>query len=85
MPPSLQRRLNRQRDDYERRFRELIAALRIRPGIDRSLLRLMLLGALNWTRVWYRPGKLLPVDIARHWIGQVLREHASVSRPRARG
>ena len=82
MPPSLQRRLNRQRDDYERRFRELIAALRIRPDIDRSLLRLMLLGALNWTRVWYRPGKLRPAEIARQWVGHVLRDHASVSRPR---
>jgi AcrR family transcriptional regulator len=84
MPPSLQRRLNRQRDDYERRFRELIAALPIRSDIDRSLTRLMLLGALNWTRVWYRPGKLQPAEIARHWIGHVLRDCASVPRPRAK-
>ncbi len=80
MPASLQRRLNRQRDDYERRFRELIAALPLRRGINRSLLRLLLLGALNWTRVWYRPGGLAPAEIARLWVGQLLRERAGASR-----
>ena len=83
MPPSLQRRLNRQRNDYERRFRELIAALRVRPGVDRSLLRLLLLGALNWTRLWYRPGKLQPAEISGQWIRQVLRNCASVPTSRA--
>jgi len=84
MPPSLQRRLNRQRNDYERRFRELIAALRVRRGIDRSPLRWLLLGALNWTRLWYRPGKLQPAEISRQWVRQVLRECVSVSSPRTR-
>ncbi len=84
MRPALQRRLNRQRDDYERRFRELLAALQIRPSIDRSLLRLLLLGALNWTRIWYRPGKLQPAEIARQWIRHVLRDCAGVSLPRAK-
>ena len=84
MPPSLQRRLNRQRDGYERRFRELIAALPVRQGIDRSLLRLLLLGALNWTRVWYRPGGLQPAEIARQWTRQLLRDCAGASRLRAR-
>jgi hypothetical protein len=77
MRPSLQRRLNRQRDDYERRFRDLTAALPVRRGIDRSLLRLLVLGALNWTRVWYRPGKLQPAEIARQWIRQLLQDCAA--------
>lgn len=68
MRPALQRRLNRQRDDYERRFRDLIGALKLGPRIDRSLLRLMLLGALNWTRVWYQPGKRTPAAIAQQWV-----------------
>ena len=37
-------------------------------AIDRSLLRLQLLGALNWTRTWYRPGKRGAADIARHLV-----------------
>jgi AcrR family transcriptional regulator len=71
MDSALQRRLNRQRDRYERRFRDLIAALRLARTVDRSLLRLLLLGALNWTRVWYRPGKLEPAQIARRWVQQI--------------
>lgn len=40
---------------YERRFGDLIAALPLAPGTDRRLLRLTLLGALNWTQNWWRP------------------------------
>jgi len=62
---------NADRDDYERRFRDLIAALKLRRVIDRTLLRLMLLGALNWTRVWYRPGKQKPGAIAQQWVKEI--------------
>ena len=79
MRPTLQRRLNRQRDDYERRFRELTAALPLRRGIDPSLLRLLVLGALNWARVWYRPGKLQPAEIAQQWIRRLLRDCAGIA------
>jgi TetR/AcrR family transcriptional regulator, cholesterol catabolism regulator len=72
MRPALQRRLNRERDKYERRFHDLIAALKLRRSVDRSLLRLLLLGALNWTRVWYRPDKRTPAAIAQQWVRQVL-------------
>ncbi len=53
------------RDDYERRFRDLIAALTLPRRADRRLLRLALLGALNGAKVWYRPGKQAPAAIAR--------------------
>ena len=52
----LKRRLVTLRDGYEKRFVELVAALPLPAGTDRSLWRLQLLGALNWTRTWYRPG-----------------------------
>jgi AcrR family transcriptional regulator len=52
----LKRRLVTLRDGYEKRFTELVEALPLPAGIDRSLWRLQLLGALNWTRTWYRPG-----------------------------
>ncbi len=56
------------RDRYEARFRDLIAALDLAPGTDRTLLRLSLLGALNWTQVWYRPDLVPPAKIARQLV-----------------
>jgi AcrR family transcriptional regulator len=70
----LQRRLNREREAYEQRFRKLIQALPLPPNVERSLLRLTLLGAINWTRVWYRPGKRTPQQIAHHLVGSILRQ-----------
>jgi TetR/AcrR family transcriptional regulator, cholesterol catabolism regulator len=79
--PALQRRLNRDRKAYEERFRQMIAALGLPANVDQTLLRLMLLGAINWTRVWYQPGKRTPRDIAQHLVQQVLRQ--SLERPTA--
>ncbi len=56
------------RELYEARFRRLIDALNLAPGTDRSLLRLTLLGALNWTQVWYRPGMAPPARIAHQMV-----------------
>ncbi len=71
--PDMQRQLRTERDRFEAIYRRLIAALPLPPDLDRSLLRLQLLGALNWTRTWYRPGKHTPAEIARHLV-KVLRE-----------
>jgi AcrR family transcriptional regulator len=57
------------RSAYERQLADLVAALPLREGLDRGLLRLHLLGALNWTRTWYRPdGRLRPADMAAQLI-----------------
>lgn len=72
-PPTLQRRLNRDRIAYEERYRVMIAALPLSEGVDQTLLRLTLLGALNWTRIWYTPGKKTPLEIAHHLVQRVLR------------
>jgi TetR/AcrR family transcriptional regulator, cholesterol catabolism regulator len=48
--------LTRLREDYEARFRAVIGALRLTPGADRTLLRLMLLGALNHSQTWFKRG-----------------------------
>jgi AcrR family transcriptional regulator len=61
----LKRRLVTLRDGYEKRFVELVAALPLPAVTDRSLWRLQLLGSLNWTPTWYRPGGKSPADIAR--------------------
>ena len=60
--------LARLRSGYEARFRRLIDALDLAPGTDRTLLRLTLLGALNWSQVWYRPELAAPEDIAREIV-----------------
>lgn len=54
--PAAAARLKRLRAEYEAVFRELVDALPLAAGADRRTLRLMLLGALNWTRFWYREG-----------------------------
>ena len=71
--PDMQKQLRTERDRFEAIYRRLIAALPLRAGIDRSLLRLQLLGAINWTRTWYRPGRRGPAEIARHLV-QTLRQ-----------
>ena len=56
------------RDRYEAEFTALIAALPLQPQADRRALRLALLGALNWTLTWYRPGRDAPAAVARQLL-----------------
>ncbi|MFZ5510666.1 MAG: TetR/AcrR family transcriptional regulator [Pseudomonadota bacterium] len=62
----LQRRMKKDRGAYDEVFRRLVQDLPLPTHVDRSVFRLSLLGALNWTRVWYRPGGKTPRQIARH-------------------
>src|SRR5215218_6733091 len=58
------------RDSYEKRFARLVAALPLARPTDRSTLRLMLMGALNWSQTWYRKDRGLGPDrIARRFVG----------------
>lgn len=66
--PSAAAHLIELRDAYERLFVEFIDALPVAHGVDRRGLRLLLLGALNWTQNWYRPGRYSPRSIARHFV-----------------
>ena len=49
-------RVVRLSDAYEAIFRQLIDALDTQPRMAKGIFRLQLLGALNWTSVWYRHG-----------------------------
>ncbi|MEE2802813.1 MAG: TetR/AcrR family transcriptional regulator [Pseudomonadota bacterium] len=53
------------RDRYEAVFRELVVALPLLPYTDRGLVRLLLLGAINWIPFWYGHGGATPSDIAK--------------------
>lgn len=62
-------RLKEHRNGYEAMFNALFAALDLAPGIDRRLLRLQLLGALNWVPVWFNArGPTPPAEIARSFV-----------------
>ena len=56
-----------QRDGYERIFAELCSGLPLPADVDARIFRLALLGSLNRTLGWYRPGRgnLSPADTAR--------------------
>lgn len=66
--PSAQPRLIALRDEYEALLSRLVANLPLPRGTDRRTLRLMLLGALNWSQTWYRPGRDSPKTIARRFV-----------------
>lgn len=57
-----------QREAYEKVFKELIDALPLAPDADRTLLRLFLLGGMNWVYLWYREGKRTPREIADRMV-----------------
>jgi AcrR family transcriptional regulator len=61
-------RLTALRDGYERLFAQALDKLPLAPRTDRRLLRLMLLGALNWSQNWYRSGRDSPEVIARRFV-----------------
>ena len=63
--PSAQHDLIKLRDTYETILRELVEALPLPDEIDRGLLRLFLIGAVNHIQVWHRPGGASPSQIAK--------------------
>jgi AcrR family transcriptional regulator len=66
--PDVAHRLVALRDGYERLFARAIEALPLARRGDRRALRLMLLGALNWSQTWYRPGRASPAALARQFV-----------------
>lgn len=68
---SVGERLARLREDYERRFRALVAGLGLPSARERRYLRLLLMGALNWSRFWYRADGDSPRVIARRMLALV--------------
>jgi AcrR family transcriptional regulator len=68
----LNARLIEQRNAYEAKFARLIDALGLPDSVDRRLFRLMLLGAVNWSPVWYRKsGSAGPREIAAAFVAML--------------
>ncbi len=59
VPPDMQARINTEFRAYGRFFDRLFAAAMkagaIDAAVDRSALRMLIIGAANWTPEWYRP------------------------------
>jgi AcrR family transcriptional regulator len=78
--PVAQRSLVELRNRYEALFTRLIAELPLARGTDRRALRLMLMGALNWSQTWYRPGgRFNPRSIARKFIALLRQDQEVIS------
>ncbi len=66
--PEVATELTALRDGYERTFAQAIQSLPLPRPTDRRALKLMLLGALNWSQTWYRPGRDSPAVVARRFL-----------------
>jgi TetR/AcrR family transcriptional regulator, cholesterol catabolism regulator len=66
--PEVSADLTRLRDRYEERFRVLFGEVKLPEGMAPGLARLFLLGSLNWTPVWHRPGRTSISEIARQML-----------------
>src|SRR5690349_24861949 len=68
--PAAAAELTALRDAYEKRFARLVGALPLARRTDRSMLQLLVVGALNWSQTWYREGGgATPAQIARRFVG----------------
>ena len=64
--------LKAHRDEYETMFKGFFDELDLPDGVNRALLRLQLLGALNWVPVWYDPkGRTTPRQIAQTFVASI--------------
>ena len=56
------------RDSYERIFTKLINALPLATSTDARHVRLMILGAMNWSPTWFRSDGDQPHEIAKSFV-----------------
>lgn len=66
--PEIKQEITALRDSYEQLFTRLVEQLPLKADVNRTLFRLMLLGALNSIQGWYQQGKDDPVKIARAYV-----------------
>jgi len=68
--PAVAERLRELRARYESIFRMVVANLPLAAGTDRRVLRLMIIGTLNWSLLWFDPqGRDSPRVLARKFVG----------------
>ena len=64
LTPENRRRIVELKDRYDALWQQVIDELKRagHMGGDAQLVRLLILGAVNWTGTWYRPGRRLSLD-----------------------
>jgi TetR/AcrR family transcriptional regulator, cholesterol catabolism regulator len=77
--PGAEARLIALREQYEARFVRIIDALPLPDSVDPSILRLMLIGAMNHAPVWFRPGRDTPQTLAQKYVANL--RHATDTPP----
>ncbi len=81
--PQVRDALIAQRDAYDRRLQALIDDLPLARDVDRKILRLQILGSLNFMPNWYRAnGRLAAEDIGRSMV-RLLRDGLGLQQSRA--
>lgn len=76
--PEFEEQLIRLRNDYEQLFIDLMNTLPFKPGTDKNIIRMLMIGAANYTQWWYRPGGKTPSYLAEQlaiMIEGCLEEH----------
>lgn len=76
LAPDLRGQLVTLRDRYDLVFKRLVGDLPLASDVDRDLLRLQILGSLNWAPTWYRPDGATPAQLARAFIRTLRRDQA---------
>lgn len=75
-PAAVRDKVLAEQRSYGGLWRSLLEAARdqgaIRADLDLSVVRMGILGALNWAADWYRPGRLTPREIARDLAAMVI-------------
>jgi len=71
MPDDIRKRLERTQRTVGRYWNGLLEAARdagaIREDLNLSVLRMLILGSLNWAAEWYQPGRgVSPAELSRH-------------------
>ncbi|GHF45567.1 putative transcriptional regulator TetR family protein [Seohaeicola zhoushanensis] len=66
---AINEQIKEQRSRYEDVFRDLFAGLDLRPDVQPNVLRLQVLGSLNFAPFWFREGGgLTATDVARQFV-----------------
>jgi AcrR family transcriptional regulator len=75
-PAAVREKVLAEQRDYGDVWRTLLEDARsagaIRPDLDLSVVRMAIVGSLNWAADWYRPGRLTPEQIARQIASMVI-------------
>jgi len=56
------------RNRYEKLLASVLDDVPVAADVSRKMLRLLLLGAANWSQVWYREDGDSPRDLAKHFV-----------------